>query len=111
MKDGQAKVADFGLSRYISLCANSIKGTLCYIAPEMMLDNEYDKSIDIWSLGIMFIESMMDKRISSILPGKAPPYLREEFPTEEILKEMPNDGVRKLIKGMLQKNAKQRMKI
>ncbi|EGR33543.1 protein kinase domain protein [Ichthyophthirius multifiliis] len=54
----ELKIADFGTSRYFkeSELLKSSLGTITYIAPEIVLDKGYDKSVDIWSLGCIFHE-------------------------------------------------------
>ena len=49
------KLADFGLSRILSLNQKSIEGfgTLGYVAPEILLREPYDFKIDLWSIGIV----------------------------------------------------------
>jgi len=49
------KVADFGVAKIMGpneTCKVTI-GTLGYIAPEVLCLKSYDKSVDIWSLGII----------------------------------------------------------
>jgi len=64
--DGHVKLADFGAARHIEglpvqttsgseLC-NSIKGSLYWMAPEMIKEEGYGRKIDIWSLGCTIIE-------------------------------------------------------
>lgn len=53
-------IADFGISKIVE---NKIKsftmiGTPYYISPEMYNDKNYDKKIDIWSLGCILYEMM-----------------------------------------------------
>ncbi len=48
------KLVDFGLSKIIgpNETCNDPFGTLSYVAPEVLLQQPYAKSVDIWSLGI-----------------------------------------------------------
>mmetsp|Transcript_34550 Transcript_34550/g.25658 ORF Transcript_34550/g.25658 Transcript_34550/m.25658 type:complete len:162 (+) Transcript_34550:1612-2097(+) len=53
--DSQVKLVDFGLSKTFSpgeTCKEPF-GTLCYVAPEILLQRSYDKSVDLWSLGVI----------------------------------------------------------
>jgi len=59
MKDksdtSEIKLVDFGLSKTFGpgeTCKESY-GTLCYVAPEILLQQPYDKSVDLWSIGII----------------------------------------------------------
>ena len=52
------KIIDFGLAaKYNDACPMSLLdchwGTVLYMAPEIALKQEYSKSIDVWSLGII----------------------------------------------------------
>ena len=53
--DGDIRILDFGLSK-ISIpnekCTEPY-GTLTYCAPEIILDEPYNKEVDMWSLGVM----------------------------------------------------------
>lgn len=54
----QIKLIDFGLTaKYNDSCPMSLLdahcGTILYMAPEVAMKQEYSKSIDIWSLGII----------------------------------------------------------
>lgn len=54
------KIADFGTSRLLKKDSDdlmrTITGTPCYMAPEIMLGDPYDKSVDIWSFGVIVAE-------------------------------------------------------
>ena len=68
--DGDIKLSDFGYSAQLTteqINRNTVVGTPCWMAPELILGNGYDMKVDIWSLGIVAIE---------IADGE-PPYLRE----------------------------------
>ena len=64
-KDGSCRLGDYGVSTIIKEEGNNTYvGSLCWMAPEIALNQEYTYKIDIWSLGITAIE---------IANGK-PPY-------------------------------------
>lgn len=54
-EDGDYKLGDFGVSKKLSdrSRATSMKGTPNYIAPEVYLGQEYDETVDLYSLGIV----------------------------------------------------------
>lgn len=49
------KIVDFGLSKVLGKTekSNESYGTLAFAAPELILRKNYNKSIDIWSLGVI----------------------------------------------------------
>ena len=53
--DSDLKLMDFGLSKMAGPSETSKEpfGTLSYVAPEVLLQQHYDKSVDLWSLGIV----------------------------------------------------------
>lgn len=54
------KIADFGFSQYLSLeqHSNAIRGSPLYMAPEVLLGQEYDARVDLWSIGIILYECL-----------------------------------------------------
>ncbi len=53
--DSEIKLVDFGLTKTFGpgeTCKEPY-GTLCYVAPEILLQKAYDKQVDCWSLGII----------------------------------------------------------
>ena len=53
--DGDIRILDFGLSKISTpneKCSEPY-GTLTYCAPEIILDEPYNKEVDMWSLGVM----------------------------------------------------------
>lgn len=53
-------IADFGISKIVEkkISSYTMIGTPYYISPEMYSDKNYDKKIDIWSLGCILYEMM-----------------------------------------------------
>jgi len=60
-KNGKLKLCDFGMARQLDGDdANRICGTLLYIAPEVMRRNSYSHTIDLWALGIILYEMLVN---------------------------------------------------
>ncbi|CAM9591456.1 unnamed protein product [Scytosiphon promiscuus] len=51
-KDGPVKICDFGLVR----TTNKSAGTPCVMAPELLLERPFNKSVDVYSFGILLWE-------------------------------------------------------
>lgn len=58
---GVAKICDFGWATIIETTRNTSCGTLDYACPEMLEQKNYDHSIDIWSIGVLTYELLMNK--------------------------------------------------
>lgn len=57
--EGEVKLADFGITAQLLHTLsrrNSYWGTMLYMAPEVLLESDYDEKADIWSLGITVLE-------------------------------------------------------
>ncbi|XP_066987915.1 uncharacterized protein S6KL [Macrobrachium rosenbergii] len=63
--DGHIKIIDFGLAKWLSYGGRTgtICGTLQFMAPEILRGEEYNHSVDWWSLGII---------VFSLLTGQYP---------------------------------------
>ena len=109
-KDGHIKLIDFGLSKEgvnDDFNAKSFCGSIGYFAPEILLKQGYGKSVDWYSLGIIFYEMLF---------GTIP---RFTFNKEEIIKNLkkvelniPNfisKEAAELIKKLLDKNPNERL--
>lgn len=53
--DSEIKLVDFGLSRTFGPgeTTKEAYGTLCYAAPEILLTQPYEKTVDCWALGVI----------------------------------------------------------
>ncbi|CAO3648522.1 unnamed protein product [Cunninghamella echinulata] len=67
-EDGCCKITDFGLSKisnqeeaYKSNSNNSMRGSIYWMAPEVVIGKPYGAKVDIWSLGCTVIEMFTGK--------------------------------------------------
>ena len=67
---GTYKLGDFGIARELeqSTMGMSKKGTLSYMAPEIYRGENYDSTVDIYSLGIMLYRLMNNNRLPFMPP-------------------------------------------
>lgn len=57
--NGTVKLCDFGFARTMtskSIVLTSIKGTPLYMAPEVVQEQPYNHTVDLWSLGVILYE-------------------------------------------------------
>ncbi|CAF2028174.1 unnamed protein product [Rotaria magnacalcarata] len=105
------KVADFGVAQHIGKRGSrSIRGTLLYMAPEILSSIPYDNRVDLWSIGIILYECLFGR----------PPFvfscvdeLVEEIKSN-IPIDIPNDArisseCRNLLEGLLQRDPNRRI--
>lgn len=84
--DGTPKIADFGLVRSLEVDgkARTYAGSPAYMAPEVLVEDEYDVGADMHSLGVMFYEMIdghrpferVENKFSSLVLTKE----RAEYP-------------------------------
>ena len=115
-ENNNCKLCDFGWSVILKerLTRNTFCGTLEYMAPEIINNENYEKSIDIWSLGVLLYE---------ILHGFSPFYSEEKNGDQRInisnnikyqnyeIKVNVSFECKDLIKKMLEKDFNKRIKI
>ena len=56
---GEVKLSDFGCTAQLTKERNSrntVVGTPCWMAPELIMSNDYSTKVDVWSLGIVAYE-------------------------------------------------------
>ncbi|KAF0689221.1 Aste57867_19308 [Aphanomyces stellatus] len=106
----QIKLCDFGFARAISADTNvltSIKGTPLYMAPELVKEQPYNHTVDLWSLGVILYE----------LATGRPPFYTDKIVTliQLIVKEnvkypsMMSAEFKSFLSGLLQKDPSKRL--
>eukprot|EP00873_Tetraselmis_striata_P020056 jgi/Tetstr1/440320/TSEL_028657.t1 len=108
--NGAVKLCDFGFARAMScntMVLTSIKGTPLYMAPELVQEQPYNHTVDLWSLGVILYELYVGQppfytnSIYSLIhhivkdPVKFPTNISQEF--------------RDFLKGLLNKDPKKRL--
>ncbi|MCO5553187.1 hypothetical protein L7F22_006708 [Adiantum nelumboides] len=107
--EGHVRLTDFGLAKEIveSKPANSLCGTVEYMAPEIVLAKGHGKAADWWSVGILLFE---------MLTGQ-PPFthgnrqkLQQKIVKDKVkLPSYLTSEAHSLLKGLLQKEACKRL--
>lgn len=108
--NGELKIADFGWSVHApSSRRQTMCGTLDYLPPEMVQHKVYDKSVDLWCLGVLCYEFQVGR----------PPFemettdetyekiLRVSYSFPDHVGDLPRDFIQKLLKY----NPKDRMSL
>lgn len=105
-----AKLCDFGFARNMSRGTHvltSIKGTPLYMAPELIDEQPYDYTADLWSLGCIIYEMLMGTppfSTNSILHLiRLITYEQIQWPT------FHSENCISFLKGLLQKNPSKRI--
>jgi Tol biopolymer transport system component len=123
--DGTVKVLDFGLAKALDPASHGsdisqsptltspaftgvgvILGTAAYMAPEQALGKAVDKRADIWAFGVVVFEMLAGKR--PFVGDTVTEALASVVKDEPNLEECPA-RVRRLLRGCLQKNPKDRL--
>ncbi|XP_017345773.1 serine/threonine-protein kinase ULK2 isoform X1 [Ictalurus punctatus] len=106
------KIADFGFARYLQ--SNMMAATLCgspmYMAPEVIMSQNYDAKADLWSIGTVIYQCLVGK---PPFQANSPQDLRMFYEKNKTL--VPNipretsPPLADLLLGLLQRNQKDRM--
>ena len=96
----QVKIMDFGLASLLEEFTGKVRGTLSYIAPEVMLKKDVDYRADLYSLGMVIYHLFSNKlpfeeytSIKAIVKAK----LDEAFIVEDEFKYLENEFLKNLI--------------
>lgn len=108
-KDGNLKLTDFGLAKNITSTSNTktLCGTHEYLSPEMLNDQPYDFSVDIWALGVIAYRLICD-----CLPFNTPNLLKLYDKICKCSYRIPSrieNDAKQLICGLLKKNPNERL--
>uniref|UniRef100_H2SST4 non-specific serine/threonine protein kinase n=1 Tax=Takifugu rubripes TaxID=31033 RepID=H2SST4_TAKRU len=97
------KIADFGFARYLQ--SNMMAATLCgspmYMAPEVIMSQNYDAKADLWSIGTVIYQCLVGKP-----PFQCPLIF---CPGVCSIPSETSPQLRDLLLGLLQRNQKDRM--
>ncbi len=108
--DGTIKLCDFGFARVMScntMVLTSIKGTPLYMAPELVQEQPYNHTVDLWSLGVILYE---------LYVGKPPFYTNNFYSLIQFIVKDPvkypdkiSPQFKSFLRGLLNKNPSQRL--
>ncbi|XP_067377023.1 serine/threonine-protein kinase ULK1a isoform X2 [Channa argus] len=106
------KIADFGFARHLQ--TNTMAATLCgspmYMAPEVIMSQNYDAKADLWSIGTIVYQCLTGK---APFHASTPQELRLFYETNRtLLPSIPKEtssNLRHLLVGLLQRNHKERI--
>jgi serine/threonine-protein kinase len=123
--DGRVKVLDFGLAKAMggermtadpvnsptmtmsATVAGVIMGTAGYMAPEQAKGKPVDRRADIWAFGVVLHEMLTGRRL---FEGETATELMAAVLTREADLEAVPPRLRKLLRGCLEKDPKQRVR-
>ncbi|XP_044051502.1 serine/threonine-protein kinase ULK1a isoform X2 [Siniperca chuatsi] len=106
------KIADFGFARHLQ--TNTMAATLCgspmYMAPEVIMSQNYDAKADLWSIGTIVYQCLTGK---APFHASTPQELRLFYESNRtLLPSIPKEtssNLRHLLFGLLQRNHKERI--
>ncbi|CAM9323346.1 unnamed protein product, partial [Lampetra planeri] len=106
------KIADFGFARHLQ--TNTMAATLCgspmYMAPEVIMSQNYDAKADLWSIGTIVYQCLTGK---APFHASTPQELRLFYECNRtLLPSIPKEtssNLRHLLLGLLQRNHKDRI--
>ncbi|KAM6997312.1 interferon-induced, double-stranded RNA-activated protein kinase-like [Tautogolabrus adspersus] len=104
--DGKVKIGDFGLvTRDDTLNKTVNRGTPNYMAPEQKIGRNYDKKVDIFALGLVFVELLWKLPTGHERAVVFEEAKRQKLPTEFVRRFLQEA---KIIKSMLSEKPEER---
>ncbi|CAH1407954.1 unnamed protein product [Nezara viridula] len=106
------KIADFGLSQYLSerACTESVRGSPLYMAPEIILKKRYNYKVDLWSVGVILYECIYGKAPFSDKTYKGiTEAMIHETPIQYSKRVAVSEDCMSLLKGLLVYDPNNRM--
>uniref|UniRef100_A0A3Q4IAA3 non-specific serine/threonine protein kinase n=1 Tax=Neolamprologus brichardi TaxID=32507 RepID=A0A3Q4IAA3_NEOBR len=102
---------DFGFARYLqnNMMAATLCGSPMYMAPEVIMSQNYDAKADLWSIGTIVFQCLTGK---APFQASSPQDLRLFYEKNKNLSPIPRETsshLRQLLLGLLQRNHKDRM--
>ncbi|XP_075690435.1 protein kinase C theta type-like [Rhinoderma darwinii] len=110
-KDGHIRIIDLGLAQdgvTSSTKINGVTGTYDYMAPEVLLEKDYDVAVDWWSLGI--VVSWMSAGCSPFYDGSSIKKAYKSITTAKpTFPSWLNADLKHLLTKLLRKNPEKRL--
>ncbi|XP_039986093.1 serine/threonine-protein kinase ULK2 isoform X2 [Xiphias gladius] len=106
------KIADFGFARYLQ--SNMMAATLCgspmYMAPEVIMSQNYDAKADLWSIGTVIYQCLVGKPpFQANSPQDLRIFYEKNKNLQPIIPRETSPQLSDLLIGLLQRNQKERM--
>ncbi|KAM6932655.1 serine/threonine-protein kinase ULK2 isoform 1-T1 [Lycodopsis pacificus] len=106
------KIADFGFARYLQ--SNMMAATLCgspmYMAPEVIMSQNYDARADLWSIGTVLYQCLVGKPpFQANSPQDLRMFYEKNKNLQPIIPRETSQQLGHLLLGLLQRNQKDRM--
>uniref|UniRef100_A0A3Q3ETR7 non-specific serine/threonine protein kinase n=1 Tax=Labrus bergylta TaxID=56723 RepID=A0A3Q3ETR7_9LABR len=106
------KIADFGFARYLQ--SNMMAATLCgspmYMAPEVIMSQNYDAKADLWSIGTVIYQCLVGKPpFQANSPQDLRMFYEKNRNLQPIIPRETSPPLSDLLLGLLQRNQKDRM--
>ncbi|PAV88129.1 hypothetical protein WR25_17742 [Diploscapter pachys] len=106
------KLADFGFARFLSdgVMAATLCGSPMYMAPEVIMSQQYDAKADLWSIGTIVFQCLTGK---APFQAQTPPQLKMYYEkTRDLRPNIPewcSSDLKDLLLRLLKRNAKDRI--
>ncbi|CAD6193814.1 unnamed protein product [Caenorhabditis auriculariae] len=106
------KLADFGFARFLSdgVMAATLCGSPMYMAPEVIMSQNYDAKADLWSIGTIVFQCLTGK---APFQAQTPPQLKAYYEKSRDLRPNVPDwcsqNLRDLLLRLLKKNPRERI--